>query len=68
MNDPGIMPIIITILLATNTGVVAIAATLLFRRLDSQDASLIRAHGRIDDHIGKGELHCSPEKQQQHRR
>lgn len=57
------MEIIITILLAANTATVGIAAALLFKRLDTMDASIARAHSRIDSHTVNSSIHCSPEKQ-----
>jgi hypothetical protein len=45
------MEVVITVLLAANTATVGIAAAMLFKRLDMMDASISRAHGRLDDHV-----------------
>ena len=60
------MEIIITVLLAANTATVGVAAALLFKRLDTMDSSIARAHARLHSHTANSEIHCSPVKIKAH--
>ena len=57
---------LIAILIAMQTGILGITATMLFKRLDSMEASITRAHKRIDTHHENATIHCSPDKARQH--